>query len=254
MASTVSACIVLYHADDDVFRAVQSVLDSTLPVDLFIADNSPQCDTAERIRAMAPHAVILPQEGNLGFGKANNAVLPHLGSRYHLLVNPDVSFDADLIGRMADWMDRHPECAVLTPRVFFPDGTEQFLPKKQPTIRYLLGGRLEKLGEPFRSYRREYTLCGQEITSPTPVEFATGCFLMIRTELFRELGGFDDRFFLYQEDSDLSRRALQKGQIIYHPDMRITHAWHRENTKTLKGNLRQIHSMIKFFMKWGWKW
>lgn len=252
--STVSACIVLYHADDDVFRAAQSVMDSTLPVDLFLADNSPECDTAARIQAMFPRVTVLPQAGNLGFGRANNAVLPHLHSRYHLLVNPDVSFDPDLIQRMVDWMDAHPEAAVLTPRVFFPDGTEQFLPKKQPTVRYLLGGKLERLGEPFRSYRRDYTLNGQTITAPTPVGFATGCFLLIRTELFRELGGFDDRFFLYQEDSDLSRRVLEKGQIIYHPDMCITHAWHRENTKTLKGTLRQVHSIIKFFRKWGVKW
>lgn len=254
MPSTVSACIVLYHADDDVFRAVESVKNSTLPVDMYVADNSPECDTASRIKAMWPEATILTQEGNLGFGRANNAVLPHLKSRYHLLVNPDVTFEPDLISRMVAWMDEHLEAAVLTPRVFFPDGTEQFLPKKQPTIRYLLGGRLEKLGEPFRSYRRDYTLQGQTINEPTPVGFATGCFLLIRTELFRELGGFDDRFFLYQEDSDLSRRAMEKGQIIYHPDMCITHAWHRENTKTLKGNLRQVHSIIKFFGKWGVKW
>ena len=254
MPSTVSACIVLYHADDDVFRAVQSVKDSILPVDLYVADNSPECDTAARIKAQWPEATILTQEGNLGFGRANNAVLPHIQSRYHLLVNPDVTFEPDLIGRMVAWMDEHPEAAVLTPRVFFPDGTEQFLPKKQPTVRYLLGGRLEKLGEPFRSYRRDYTLQGQEITQPTPVGFATGCFLLIRTELFKELQGFDDRFFLYLEDSDLSRRVMQKGQIIYHPDMCITHAWHRENTKTFKGNMRQVHSIIKFFKKWGLSW
>ena len=254
MPSTVSACIVLYHADNDVFRAVQSVMDSELSVDLFIADNSPECDTASRIQSQWPDTIVLPQEGNIGFGRANNAVLPHLTSRYHLLVNPDVSFPPDLIGRMVSWMDQHPEAAVLTPRVFFPDGTEQFLPKKQPTIRYLLGGKLERFGEPFRSYRKEYTLNGANITLPTPVGFATGCFLMIRTALFQELGGFDDRFFLYQEDSDLSRRVMEKGQIIYHPDMQITHAWHRENTKTLKGTLRQVQSIVKFFRKWGWAW
>ena len=170
--STVSACIVLSHAGDEVLRAVQCVKDSTLPVELFVADNSPECDTAGRIAALWPEARILPQQENVGFGRGNNAALPHLQSRYHLLVNPDVSFAPDLIERMAAYMDEHPEAVILTPRVFNEDGTEQFLPKKQPTVRYLLGGRLERLGEPFRRWRQEYTLQGQEIAAPTPVQAA----------------------------------------------------------------------------------
>jgi len=208
----------------------------------------------ERIRWMCPGANFLPQTGNLGFGRANNVVLPLLKSRYHLLVNPDVTFPPDLISRMVAYMDEHPEITILTPRVFSPDGTEQFLPKKQPTIRYLLGGRLEKLGGPFRRWRAEYTLAEAGIAAPTAVGFATGCFLLIRTSVFRQLKGFDPRFFLYQEDSDLSRRAMELGPIVYHPEMCLTHAWARENTRTLKGNLRQVSSIIKFFMKWGWKW
>jgi len=203
---------------------------------------------------MCPGANFLPQTGNLGFGRANNVVLPLLKSRYHLLVNPDVTFPPDLISRMVAYMDEHPEITILTPRVFSPDGTEQFLPKKQPTIRYLLGGRLEKLGGPFRRWRAEYTLAEAGIAAPTAVGFATGCFLLIRTSVFRQLKGFDPRFFLYQEDSDLSRRAMELGPIVYHPEMCLTHAWARENTRTLKGNLRQVSSIIKFFMKWGWKW
>ena len=252
--STVSACIVLYHAGDEVLRAVQCVKDSTLPVTLFVADNSPECDTAGRIAALWPEARILPQKENVGFGRANNAALPHLQSRYHLLVNPDVSFAPDLIERMAAYMDEHPEAVILTPRVFNEDGTEQFLPKMQPTVRYLLSGRLERLGGPFPRLRAEYTLADQNIATPVDVGFATGCFLLIRTGALRQLGGFDERFFLYQEDSDLSRRAMQLGRIVYHPEMCLTHSWARENTRTLRGNLRQISSIIKFFMKWGIAW
>ena len=73
--STVSACIVLYHAGDEVLRAVQCVKDSTLPVELFVADNSPECDTAGRIAALCPEARILPQQGvdQAGFAHARAA-------------------------------------------------------------------------------------------------------------------------------------------------------------------------------------
>ena len=68
------------------------------------------------------------------------------------------------------------------------------------------------------------------------MEFATGCFLLIRTSVFQKLEGFDPRFFLYQEDSDLSRRVLEQnlGSIVYHPDMTVTHRWARENTRTFR--------------------
>lgn len=250
----VSACIVLYHSPANVLQAVQCLQDSDLPIDLYVVDNSPEDTMAERIRWLCPGAQILPQQKNLGFGRANNVVLPLLKSRYHLLVNPDVTFPPDLISRMVAYMDQHPEAVILTPRVYNPDGTEQFLPKMQPTIRYLMSGRLEKLGGPFRALRKEYTMADRNIAAPIPVGFATGCFLLIRTQIFRQLRGFDERFFLYQEDSDLSRRAAQAGKIIYHPEMCVTHAWARENVRTFKGNRRQIASIIKFFMKWGWKW
>ena len=155
---------------------------------------------------------------------------------------------------MTAWMDAHPEAVILTPRVMNQDGTEQFLPKGEITVRHLLGGRLERLGGCFRRWRREFTLADARVTGPRKVHFATGCFLLIRTEAFRTLRGFDPRFFLYQEDSDLSRRAEQLGDIVYHPDMVVTHAWARENTRTLRGNLRQVRSICQYFHKWGWKW
>ena len=88
------------------------------------------------------------------------------------------------------------------------------------------------------------------------MEFATGCFLLIRTEIFVRLKGFDPRFFLYQEDSDLSRRILEEnlGSIVYHPAMQVTHQWARENTRTMKGRMRQIRSVFKYFLKWGVTW
>ena len=95
-----------------------------------------------------------------------------------------------------------------------------------------------------------------DIVYPVPVEFATGCFLFIRTEIFKKLEGFDPRFFLYQEDSDLSRRILEErlGSIVYHPDMCVTHKWARENTRTFKGRMRQMASVFKYFLKWGITW
>ena len=211
---------------------------------------------ADKVRWQFPGIRILTMKKNVGFGRGNNAVLKEkdLDSEYHLLINPDVTFEPDLLTRMLAYMDKNPNCVILTPRVFNEDGSEQFLPKHQPTIRYLMGGRLEKYGGRFAQWRRDYTMADAHYTRPIGVEFATGCFLLIRTAAFRRLGGFDERFFLYQEDTDLSRRARELGLIVYHPDMCVTHAWKRDNVRSWKGTLHHVVSTFKFFSKWGFAW
>ena len=256
MSAVVSACLVLYHCGKELDQALRCIQASDVPVSVYLSDNTPEDPTADRVQWAFPGITVLPQKGNIGFGRANNAVLPYLQSKYHLMMNPDVSFDPTLLHRMVDYMEAHPNIAVLTPRVLNTDGTEQFLPKRQISVHYLLGGLLEGLGNPFHRWRQEFTMADMDVSLPMPVEFATGCFLFIRTSVFKELNGFDPRFFLYQEDSDLSRRVLTQnlGSIVYHPDMVVVHEWARENTRTFKGRSRQIRSAVKYFAKWGITW
>lgn len=251
---TLSACIVLYHSGTKVARTVQCFQDSDMPLDLYIVDNAPEDMLYQRLAWQCPGIQYRAQRKNLGYGAGNNVVLPELTSKYHIVCNPDVTFDASLLRKMVQYMELNPGCAVLTPRVFSKDGSEQFLPKRAPTVRYMLGGRLEKLPGPFKAWRSEYTLRDAEIDAPTSVEFATGCFMMIRTGIMRQLGGFDPQFFMYHEDSDLSRRALRMGTIVYHPHFLITHDWQRSSSKDFKNTLRHIHSTFKYFKKWGWQW
>ncbi|MBQ9324882.1 MAG: glycosyltransferase family 2 protein [Clostridia bacterium] len=250
----VSACMVLYHSDKSVENTARCIAESTVPVSLYVVDNSPEDVTAQFVQLECPDAVILPQKKNIGYGRANNAVIPLLRSRYHLILNPDITFAPDLIERMIQYMDQHEDVVILTPRVLNPDGTEQFLPRRRPTVRYLLGGPLEKHGDPFAAWRREFTLADEDISEPVEVEFATGCFLLIRTHAFYRMQGFDPRFFLYHEDTDLSLKALRMGKIVYHPQMCVTHAWNRGSAHSKKLLMMHISSTIKYFAKWGLKW
>lgn len=250
----ISACLVLYHSGSRALRAVRCLMDATLPVSIYVVDNSPRDVIARAIRMDCPEATILPQERNIGYGAGNNVVLPRLRSEYHLIMNPDVTFAPDLLERMVAYMDEHRDIAVLTPRVFSVDGQEQFLPRRQPTVRYLMSGRLEGRSKRFAAWRREYTLADAPTDAPMKVQYATGCFLLIRSHLFYKLGGFDERFFLYHEDSDLSRRVLDHGFIVYHPDFRVTHDWARDSASDPKAFRQHLLSTIRFFNKWGWRW
>ncbi|MBQ8557077.1 MAG: glycosyltransferase [Clostridia bacterium] len=249
-----SASMVLYNSGTQAAKAVQCFQDSDIPLDLYIIDNAPGDATCQRLLWQCPGIQYRPQPKNLGYGRANNVVIPELRSQYHLICNPDVTFDKTLLSSMVQYMEVNRDCAILTPRVFHADGTEQHLPKRAPTVRYLLGGLFEKLPGPFAAWRSEYTLRDNDIQVPTCVEFATGCFMLIRTGFLRQLGGFDPRYFLYHEDSDLSRRALRLGSIVYHPDMCVTHDWKRSEGRTWHRLRHHIASTFRYFHVWGWKW
>ena len=95
-----------------------------------------------------------------------------------------------------------------------------------------------------------YTMRNEVINGPIDIEFCTGCFFCIRTEIFKKLNGFDDRFFMYFEDADITRRARKLGSVVFYPDIKVTHVWARASAKTLKFFLIQLCSMFKYFLKW----
>ena len=256
MAPILSACMVMYRCGDEIDVALRCIQNADLEVSAFLCDNSPDEMTAERLKWAFPGIVVLPQKKNIGLTEGHNAVLPRLQSKYHLLMDPGVSFHPSLLRAMVSYMEAHPNLAVLSPRCFSEEGEELFFPRKQLSVRSLLGCAFGSLGGFFLRWKREYMLANHDIEMPTPVDTAPVSFMMIRTEIFRSLNGFDPHFARSQADADLCRRILESrmGSVVYHPDMQITHQWARENTRTFKGRMRQIRSVFKYFLKWGVTW
>lgn len=244
----VSVCIVTYNDESTVLRTIETLFQYTKGVELtvYVSDNGSTDLGFAKIAVEFPQVILLKSEKNLGFGAGNNAVLPYLDSDYHVLVNPDIEIDHDVLTQMADYLDQHEDVGALTPKVLNMDGTVQHLPKRRPKFIYLLSGRL-----PFLKKKRDYfTFADREVTQPEEIDFCTGCFLFLRTELFRRVGGFDERYFLYLEDADLTREIQKYAKTVYHPDFTVFHKWHRASGKSVKYLLIHIHSMFKYFWKW----
>ena len=245
----VSACIVTYNNAGEVENTIASLLEYTQGADLrlFVVDNGSIDGTPDRIAQRFPQVTLLLGP-NHGFGAGHNRVLAHLESECHFIVNPDITIASDVLTQMALYLCQHPEVGLVSPHVCFPDGTTQVLGKRNPTLRAILSRNLP--GHPFKKQAALYEMRDMDLSQPTPIQFATGCFMGIRTDLFRQIGGFDERYFLYFEDADLTRKVNQISTSVYLPDVCVTHAWHRAHRRSLKALWRTFRSMCQYFHKW----
>ena len=246
-----STCIVLYESTMRVLHAVQCFQESDIDLELHVVDNAPGGTLGEHLQWQCPGVLYYPQRKDLGYAGGSNVVLPHLRSQYHLVCHPDVAFDEKLLSDMVAYMERNKGCVILTPKVLNGDGSEQYLPKRAPKLRYLIGSRLNKLPGPFKSWYEEYTLADSQITGPTSVEVGAECFLLIRTQALRQLNGLDPKYFYHHSVSDLSRRALEIGTIVYHPEMTITHD-KKEKSRNWPEMFRRFMDTVRYLNKWGW--
>ena len=243
-----SACIVLHHSGMRVLHTVQCFQESDIELELHVVDNAPDGKLGAHLQWQCPGVQYYPQRKDLGFGAGHNLVLPNLNSQYHLICHPDVTFDEHLLSNMVAYMERNPECVILSPRFVNIRGKDQPMPRRTLIPRYLLGMALRRLGGPFRAWYEEYTLADSDIRPPTSVEVAPGAFLMIRTEAMRALNGFDPQYFLAYGDSDLSRRALKLGMIVYHPDMVVTHD-KQPKSRSLPEMLTRLSNALRYLGK-----
>lgn len=243
-----SACIVMYNPGMQVLHTVQCFQESNIELELHVVDNAPSSTMGMHLQWQCPGLIYSAQRRDLGYGAGHNVVLPFLHSQYHLLCHPDVSFDEHLLSNMVAYMERNPECVILTPKVVDEDGKEIFLPKRAPTVKYLLSSALRHIPGPFKTWYEEYTLADSELRAPTSVEVAHGCFLLIRTAALRQLNGLDPKFFYSHADSDLSRRALDIGSIVYHPEMAVTHH-QAEKSRNLPEICKRLLEVIHYLNK-----
>ncbi|MBQ8267037.1 MAG: glycosyltransferase family 2 protein [Clostridia bacterium] len=242
---TVSASIVTYNDIDRAPNTVNSIVQNTkkYPLKLYVIDNNSTDGTADMIEK-CDKAVVIRNSKNLGFGAAHNVALAQGLGKYHFVINPDITLESDVISDMVDYFESNPEIVMAMPRILNTDGTEQKLPKERPTFKRLFLGRLSD------KIRSEYVWAEKDIIEPTEINFCTGCFFCIRTDIFKKVCGFDERYFMYLEDADLALKAKSKGKVMILPQFCVTHAWERESSKSLKYLFIHIISCFKFLFKW----
>jgi GT2 family glycosyltransferase len=246
--------IVTYNPDLAVLgQTLSSVLGSELDLFIWVIDNSP---TATLRDHLPPHSSLeyihLPT--NPGFGSAHNHVMRKIQgvSRYHLVLNPDTSFDPKILRGMVDFMDANPEGGLACPKVRYPDGRLQPLCRLLPSPMDVLLRRIAPGSKATKERNERYELIGKAYDRISNIPSVSGCFMLLRVDSLAKAGLFDEQFFMYFEDIDLSRRFFLIGKNLFIPHFEITHNFAKESYRSFKLLMVHVRSAIHYFNKWGW--
>ena len=248
----ITASIVTYHhslweIDDLINCILQSIVDR-----LYIIDNS-RNDALRTIEKKSSKIRYI-HNANIGYGGAHNiamkeAIAEH--ALYHIVINPDIFFPVGTIESLADYMDRNEAVGQVMPRIVYPDGALQYLCKLLPTPTDLIFRRF--LPNKYFSHRlSRYEMRFSGYDKEMNVPFLSGCFMFLRVKALKEVGLFDERFFMYGEDIDLCRRIHRNYKTMYYPWITITHVHEAASYKNRKMLYIHIRNIIKYFNKWGW--
>lgn len=256
MKIDISSCIVLYKSPVHVVsKAIKNFLHTELNVILYLIDNSPTDDL--KMLATDTRIQYIHNPSNPGFGAAHNLTIKKIldESKYHLVLNPDIYFEPGTLELLYNYMEGNMEVGQVMPKVLYPDGSTQYLCKTNPTpfdlfARRFLPGFLKNIfKERMHKYEYRDKDYNQEMHN---IPYLSGCFMFIRTEMFKKVGYFDDRIFMYIEDADLTRRILQVAKTSYYPKAEVYHHFEKGSHKNWRLMWYSIHGAFIYFNKWGW--
>jgi len=251
----ISASIVLYNNDvEELKTAILCLLDTKRIDTLFLIDNSP-INTLIFLEETSNKIKYIHNPTNPGFGAAHNLAINKaiaLNADYHLVVNPDISFNGDILTPMINYMKNDETIGMMMPQILNLDGSIQNLPKLLPSPYRVLMRKLKKPKIVYNDFINNYELrfVNKDMIYNAPI--LSGCFTLLNLEAIKKVGLYDDAFFMYFEDWDLSRRMHQKYKTIYFPEVSVYHGYNSGANKSRKLFKVFINSAFTYFNKWGW--
>lgn len=272
VALTVS--VVVYDSPDahlqallaSLVTALQQARDAGLAPSarLLLVDNSPACRLRlERfdgfraaLQSLNTELRLLQGHGNIGFGAGHNLAIRAAAGDYLLVLNPDVELAPDSLRVGLAYLAANPGVAIVVPQARDQAGNRQYLCKRQPSLLVLLarGFFPAWLRRPLRARLHHYEMRDLDDARPADtVPIASGCCMLCRTSALQAAGGFDENYFMYFEDFDLSLRIGKAARIAYLPAMQIVHHGGNSATKGLRHIRMFLRSGWRFFNTWGWR-
>lgn len=245
----VTAIVVSFNTRDDTLRCLRSLRqDLVPPTQIVVVDNASGDGSVDAIRASFPDIAMLALDANLGYGVANNRALVQVRTPYALLLNSDAEIHPGAVESLAEYLDAHPRVGLVGPRTLNPNGT--------PQISW--GPRLTPFNE-WRHRRWQRAVAAKDSAAYARLEtlarrthapdWLSGCCLLVRMESLREVGFFDEGYFLYEEDADLCLR-LRRAQwgLAFVPEAEVVHHVGRSvATEPQRSRLEYHRSHLRYY-------
>ena len=265
-APDLSVCLANWNTRADLEQALTSLLrpEPGVAVEVIVVDNASHDGSPDMVRTRFPAVTLIESGENLGFARGYNRAAAHATGRHLLILNPDTVVHPGALKTLVDFLDTHPEAGAIGPRLLDGDGSLQFSCRRFPTpmaalFRNTVLGRLVG-GEHFT---RDYLMADWDHSSTRPVDWISGAAMCIPGKVWRQVGGFDETFFMYAEDMDWCLRAHRAGYEIYYvPTATIIHHIGRSSDQRPLAMVVEFHrSMARFYRKhyaprwpWGLRW
>ena len=238
MKKNVSLLIVSYNVCQYIAHAIDSIVKSDFDdFEIIIIDNNSFDNTVPYLKERYGHLrqiKIIQNQENIGFGKAVNQAAKIAKGQYYLILNPDTIIQEETISTLKDYLEHNPKVGMIGPKILNADGTLQLACKRSfPTLRVALPKLLgfSRLF-PSSKWAGKYNLTYLNEDQISSVDAISGSCMFIRSFLFHELKGFDERFFMFGEDLDLCSRIWKNNyEVHYVPNTQIIH-YHGESVKS----------------------
>jgi GT2 family glycosyltransferase len=255
-----SIVILCWNDLQVIVNCLQSIYTSThsTEFEVIVSDNGSSDGCVEFIRKRFPRVHVIENGTNLRFAKANNVGIRASNGEYVLILNPDTIIHDGTLDKLVMFADQHAEAGAFGCRVLNPDGTYQVSGRPFASLRgeWLAALYLRPLGY-FSDWFLSDSYTEWKGETQRMVDWLSGCFILIRGDLLKRLGGFDEQFFYYYEDMDLCRRVWDAGySIIYTAEMAITHLGGQSTKRspkafTLDSQITRYRYYYKYFGKRG---
>jgi len=254
-----TACIVTYNTEqEELNRILNCFKKIKLKFKLWISDNSEKDILRNFIENFSDDRIkYIFNNSNKGFGAGHNIVLQKLieeneKSEFHLMINADVFFEENTIEKIIAYMRKNSDIGQIGPKIYESNGEINRSCRLLPTPLNLIFRRFFPVKSIVEKMDYSYEMKWYDYKSIIEVPILSGCFIFVRTDILKDIGVFDERYFMYMEDYDLCRRIGKKYKVVFYPKVNIVHEHGKASYKSRKMMIIHIKSAIKYFNKWGW--
>jgi N-acetylglucosaminyl-diphospho-decaprenol L-rhamnosyltransferase len=245
----VTAILVNYNAGRDLLFALQSIADDLAgrSWEAIVVDNASSDGSGAAVAAFAPHARLLQNQDNVGFGRGVNQGLAAASAPLVLIMNPDCRLTPGAFNALRTELEQFPACAIAGPKIVDPDGSVQGNARGDPDMFTGLFGRtamlrrfLPHLGVSRRNVVGDVAV--EDGRASVVVDWLSGACMLARRDALLVVGGFDERYFLYWEDADVCRRLRARGfHVRYAPHAIAVHRVGHSSRQVKAAAIRAFH-------------